>query len=442
MALRATLLERRTARKVALLCSFRKSGDFSEQEHPRDEGGKFAESAQAPSVKPSKVGKQSVSERMAADPKKAIAAARSNHVEWTGTTPEELAARVDALSKAPPKDLVRFHRETEAAYLKVEAEKRSYANAGFKERASELQEKLDELGAVMEAAEQALEKGHGMEMNEDGRWVNKRNMVNEDKNVVEKLAFFLHDKLGSVTGKWSGRLTTAEQKEVFGGAFFGKAQIQIDGSKEIVKTKRTVSFGQDADVQTYTWAEIAAWPKNHQPNKKSFSSLSETSGGALVAPAKQGKPVKLRRSALGVKALKPPKLKESYFSSCERDDAGRCVPKGEGGSEASGETKPAELDKSKLPSSPQEAERQALAKAETIFKRFKDAPRKLVNLGMSKASALYAKMESKYGRGWARCVIAVAIITLPTPFTTGAVAATVGMAHLCTKMFGKEINEA
>lgn len=75
-------------------------------------------------------------------------------------------------------------------------------------------------------------------------------------STQENLAMFLHDKLGDVTGKWQGRLTAGEQKSIFGSSRFGKALLQIDGGKETVKTKVTRGFGQDADVQTYSWKEL------------------------------------------------------------------------------------------------------------------------------------------------------------------------------------------
>ena len=45
---------------------------------------------------------------------------------------------------------------------------------------------------------------------------------------------------------------------------------------------------------------------------------------------------------------------------------------------------------------------------------------------------LYAKTEQKYGKGWARAVVAVGLLTLPTPVTMGCVAATLGLAHIFT----------
>lgn len=64
-------------------------------------------------------------------------------------------------------------------------------------------------------------------------------------------------------------------------------------------------------------------------------------------------------------------------------------------------------------------------------------PRKAVAYATNKAKKMYDKMESKYGPRWAKAIITVGIVTFPTPFTTGAVLAMCGAAHLSNKLFGK-----
>jgi len=96
------------------------------------------------------------------------------------------------------------------------------------------------------------------------------------------------------------------------------------------------------------------------------------------------------------------------------------------------------LDQSKIPASAAEAGQQARQASAGILKKFAQLPKRAWQYGVSKATALYQKMEKKYGKGWARAIVAVGILTLPTPFTTGSVMATVGLAHVCTRMFGSK----
>jgi hypothetical protein len=83
-------------------------------------------------------------------------------------------------------------------------------------------------------------------------------MENEmNATAVERLAFFLLEKTGSVCGKWTGRMRSIEQKAIFGRNLCGKREIEIDGSRETIKAKKTVCFGTDWDTQAWTWQEIA-----------------------------------------------------------------------------------------------------------------------------------------------------------------------------------------
>ncbi|MHB8521003.1 MAG: hypothetical protein ACYDH9_09600 [Limisphaerales bacterium] len=75
--------------------------------------------------------------------------------------------------------------------------------------------------------------------------------------VVERLAFFLLERTGSVCGKWTGRMRSTEQMALFGRNLCGRREIQIDGSRETIKAKMTVCFGTDCEIQNWTWREIA-----------------------------------------------------------------------------------------------------------------------------------------------------------------------------------------
>ena len=83
--------------------------------------------------------------------------------------------------------------------------------------------------------------------------------MNDEMNttVVERLAFFLLERTGSVCGKWTGRMRSAEQRALFVRILCGKREIQIDGSCETIKAKRSVCFGTDCEIQNWTWREVA-----------------------------------------------------------------------------------------------------------------------------------------------------------------------------------------
>jgi hypothetical protein len=105
---------------------------------------------------------------------------------------------------------------------------------------------------------------------------------------------------------------------------------------------------------------------------------------------------------------------------------------GTGGGKAEPEDKGGDLPKTEA-----NALAAAPEKAKGILARFASLPKRVAHYAAGKASALYRKMEAKYGPRWAKAIVAVGIITLPTPVTTGAVAATVGLAMLSQKIFGK-----
>jgi len=71
-----------------------------------------------------------------------------------------------------------------------------------------------------------------------------------------KVAFFLLQNTGSVLGTWSGKLTAAEQRELFG-CYIGKGQIVIDGTKETICNRVKVCFGLDYDDRNVTnWRDL------------------------------------------------------------------------------------------------------------------------------------------------------------------------------------------
>ncbi len=111
-------------------------------------------------------GHRTVSEKMHADPKTAIQAARSGLVDWgtlpanrplndntvQGIDPAEYEARTQALMKAPKEDLKKVRRELSRGYN--DAERR------FDHK------RRDEINAALYAVEDALERGHGVKFAE------------------------------------------------------------------------------------------------------------------------------------------------------------------------------------------------------------------------------------------------------------------------------------
>lgn len=74
--------------------------------------------------------------------------------------------------------------------------------------------------------------------------------------AVANMAIFLTEQTGSCLGKWKGKMTAKEQKELFG-AFIGKGIIIINGETETIEHAKKVCFGADYDVTfTSSWAGI------------------------------------------------------------------------------------------------------------------------------------------------------------------------------------------
>jgi len=72
-------------------------------------------------------------------------------------------------------------------------------------------------------------------------------------DYAANLAIFLIEKTGSVFNTWTGRLTAAEQRALFG-RFIGKGKLVIDGASETVEHYRKVCFGLDSEcTATLAW---------------------------------------------------------------------------------------------------------------------------------------------------------------------------------------------
>ena len=75
-------------------------------------------------------------------------------------------------------------------------------------------------------------------------------------DYAAKLALFLVDKVGTIFGTWSGKLTATEQRDLFG-RFIGKGQIVIDGEQETLCNRVKVCFGLDYDDRNVTrWRDL------------------------------------------------------------------------------------------------------------------------------------------------------------------------------------------
>lgn len=80
-----------------------------------------------------------------------------------------------------------------------------------------------------------------------------------EQNYASNVCFFLLEKTGSVFGKWEGKMSAKEQRELFG-RFLGKGTIVIDGEKEVVLNRVKVCFGLDWDDRNVTkFSELAGF---------------------------------------------------------------------------------------------------------------------------------------------------------------------------------------
>jgi hypothetical protein len=75
-------------------------------------------------------------------------------------------------------------------------------------------------------------------------------------DYAAQLALFLVEKTGSCLGSWSGRMSAADQRALFG-RFIGKGRIIIDGDNETLCNRVKVCFGLDWDDRNQTkWRNL------------------------------------------------------------------------------------------------------------------------------------------------------------------------------------------
>lgn len=75
-------------------------------------------------------------------------------------------------------------------------------------------------------------------------------------DYAANLAMYLTEKTGSCLGIWKGRLTSAEQRALFG-RFIGKGTIVINGADETIRNRVVVCFGLDFDDRNVTaWKDL------------------------------------------------------------------------------------------------------------------------------------------------------------------------------------------
>lgn len=73
---------------------------------------------------------------------------------------------------------------------------------------------------------------------------------------VVNLALYLLDQTNSVTARWEGKLSAAEQRKIFG-RYLGRGTIVIDGDRELVFNRVKVCFGLDTDDRNVTnWRDL------------------------------------------------------------------------------------------------------------------------------------------------------------------------------------------
>lgn len=70
-------------------------------------------------------------------------------------------------------------------------------------------------------------------------------------DYVGSTVVFLLEKTGSIFGKFYGKMSAQEQRNVFG-RYLGKGTIIIDGSAETICNRVKVCFGMDYDDRNVT----------------------------------------------------------------------------------------------------------------------------------------------------------------------------------------------
>jgi hypothetical protein len=75
-------------------------------------------------------------------------------------------------------------------------------------------------------------------------------------DYAANLALFLTEKKGGATKSWTGHMTAAEQRALFG-RFMGKGRIFIDGADETVEHYVKVCFGLDSEcTKRANWRDL------------------------------------------------------------------------------------------------------------------------------------------------------------------------------------------
>jgi hypothetical protein len=77
-------------------------------------------------------------------------------------------------------------------------------------------------------------------------------------DYAANLASFLQEKTGSVCGRWRGRMTASQQRDLFG-RFLGKGLLVIDGANERIHMIVKVCFGADFDMrEDVSWRDLGS----------------------------------------------------------------------------------------------------------------------------------------------------------------------------------------
>lgn len=158
------------------------ASDWDEKKHPRAADGEFGSGGA------NKPAKQTVSQKIGDDPRKAVAAL--DRATWHDLDPKEFDARVEVLGKAPAKLLLRKRKEALEAWSEAEAkykflaaslaEKEKTDDGGLglvwpRKWAADAKAKMDDFAGMVDACEKALERGHGIDYDADtDKWVKKK----------------------------------------------------------------------------------------------------------------------------------------------------------------------------------------------------------------------------------------------------------------------------
>jgi hypothetical protein len=144
--------------------------EFKESEHPRNKDGEF-------NNKKASKGAASLGKNY----RKALTVLNSQ-VTWHDKSQESKQAMIDALAESPASRLKREYNEFEDIYLETQGNLHRTGHSGVAEdeanstdestrgRQEDYLAKLRDFGARMELLEAALEKGHKLRMDDEGRW--------------------------------------------------------------------------------------------------------------------------------------------------------------------------------------------------------------------------------------------------------------------------------